>query len=241
MPRAGGIRPSHRPRQREPCTPTSPQVDPRRGRADRRRPRRDAGRVPPGVARTRTAAQDRARRRRHRRLPRRPGSCCPRWASSTRAYFPTATETLAQLGRGRARPRVLAQRRPHADGVGARPAHRDGARHRARHDHRAGAVPAPCDPHDGRVPAADPVGRAHPARDPDVRLSAAGGAPDHRVRELLAGVHPGALRRRRRRCRRPRHGTQLRALARVAHRQPRLPHGAAVPHDRASAWPRRSR
>ena len=104
---------------------------------------------------------------------------------------------------GCARPGVLAQRRPHAHGWGLGLLIATVAGHRARHDHRARPVPAPRDPHHRRVPAADPVGGAHPARRADVRLSDPGGADDHRLRELLAGVHPGALRGRRRRCRRP--------------------------------------
>ena len=109
------------------------------------------------------------------------------------------------------------------------------AGHRARHDHRARAVPAPRDPHDRRVPAADPVGRAHPARRADVRLSSS------RRRSLiivfasfwqvfiqvLYGVADvDAVARDTARS--------FGLLARVAHRQPRLPHGAAVPHDRAA-------
>ena len=152
-------------------------------------------------------------------------------------YFPTATETLAQLGQDvrdlefwRNVGRTLTKW-----GLGLLIATRAG--HGARHDHRARAVPAPRDPHDRGVPAADPVGRAHPARRAAVRLPDPVGAADHRLRELLAGVHPGAVRGRGRRRRRTRHRPKLRSVARLAHRQPRLPHRAPVPHDRSA--PRR--
>ena len=171
----------------------------------------------------------------HPRLPRHVAAAAhPRPRQPARTSRPRPT-TLAQLAVELRDLEFWRNVGPHDDGMGDRPAHRDRAGGRARHRHRPRAVPATRDAHDGGVPAADPVGRAHPARHPHVRVPAAGRAHHHRLRELLAGVHPGALRRRRRRRRRPRHRTQLRTVARIAHRQPRLPHRAAVPHDRPAA------
>src|SRR5690606_29052768 len=222
------------PTRRHPAPPPGPVLLPTRETPYDHRIRRRAAHPPPPLG-----ARDPQARARRRRLARLPDDLAAHPAARhRRPPLPPARHDRARPARRRAqRPRVLAQRRPHDDHLGHRTAHRDPRRGRHRHGRRPRSLPAPPDAHDGRVPAPHPLGRAHPARDPHVRVPDARGAAHRRVRKLLAGVRAGAVRRRGRRHRRPRHRPQLRAHPGVPLPQPRAADRAALHHDRRA--PRR--
>ena len=94
---------------------------------------------------------------------------------------------------------------------------------------------ADLDPFDHRVPAADSVGRAHPARGAAVRLADPVDAGARRLRVVLAGADPGALRRAGRRSGGARDCALLSARRLGADPLRDLADHAALPDDRRAA------
>ena len=78
-------------------------------------------------------------------------------------FLPPASDVLAAAGPRPRRPAFWRSVGRHDDELGDRSRHRRRGRHRARVPHRLEPIPRARDPLDHRVPAADPVRRAHPA------------------------------------------------------------------------------
>lgn len=119
--------------------------------------------------------------------------------------------------------RFLEELRLHRARLGPGPRDRNGAGRPARDRARLERVREPRVPRADRVPASDPVRRAHPAALPDARDDAEERALPRGIRRVLAAARADHVRRARRRPADDRHGPLVR---RRAARAP-LPHEAA--------------